>query len=291
MPVLRPSAKRLRLRRRLRRPAGACPGLGTWSGGSEAPWLRPPPFWPGSMPSWPSSRRSGPRWRPIGHSRNLPRRPNGAGETTFVRLRAAAVELGARISGDDRVGEPDAAKLLGHMRCAPMRRTRAHRRAASNRRTCVRGEPRPMPAPRIRKATCSFDFSSIRCSVAGHRIRAVSILLQRGIALAPPIWGRRVAGHQLRCKRNWCRRSETPARKRHSRPSLKRWLHQSLRLASFLPSSRGLAPPLCLRERRNARYSKTGQKKIFLPQTPTSRLLRLLELSFDEGTDLWWTPA
>ena len=37
---------------------------------------------------------------------------NGAGDT-LVRLRAMAVELGARISGDDRVGERDAALLLG----------------------------------------------------------------------------------------------------------------------------------------------------------------------------------
>ena len=36
-----------------------------------------------------------------------------AGEATLVRLRTAAVELGARISGDDRVSEACAARLLG----------------------------------------------------------------------------------------------------------------------------------------------------------------------------------
>lgn len=37
---------------------------------------------------------------------------NGAGNT-LARLRATALELGARISGDDRIGERDAARLLG----------------------------------------------------------------------------------------------------------------------------------------------------------------------------------
>jgi hypothetical protein len=37
---------------------------------------------------------------------------NGVGNT-LVRLRATAIELGARISGDDRIGERDAARLLG----------------------------------------------------------------------------------------------------------------------------------------------------------------------------------
>src|SRR5262245_4797433 len=52
----------------------------------------------------------------------------------------------------------------------------AQRRAASNRRACEGAAARadeaweagPMPAPRIRQATGSFDFC--RCNVAGHRI-------------------------------------------------------------------------------------------------------------------------
>jgi hypothetical protein len=40
---------------------------------------------------------------------STPAAANGAGESTLARLRAATVELGARISGDDRVGEACAA--------------------------------------------------------------------------------------------------------------------------------------------------------------------------------------
>jgi hypothetical protein len=59
-------------------------------------------------------------------------------ETTTLALRAAAVEAGMAVSGDDRVGESCAAKLLG-LECETLAKRRSEGKAPPSYRVPVGG--------------------------------------------------------------------------------------------------------------------------------------------------------